>query len=576
MPIHNADIASAFAMIADLLEVEGANVFRVRAYRNAARTVDALGQDLAALVESGEDLTQLQGIGKDLAAKIEEMVATGKMEALEKLQKKLPADITRMLRLPGLGPKRVKTLYQDLQVKTLAQLEKAAREGLIRELPGLGAKMESQILEAVARAADASKRFLRASTAPYVESLVAYLSDVPGVKKVTTAGSYRRSRETVGDVDLLVVATRSSPVMDRFVAYDEVTETLAHGKTKSSIVLRSGLQVDLRVVEAKSYGSALHYFTGSKEHNIAIRRLAQKRGLKVNEYGLFKADHQVAGVSESELFEALGLTYIEPELRENRGEVNASSNETLPALIEPGDLRGDLHTHSRASDGKATIKEMADAARKKGYQYLAITDHSKHLTVANGLDEKRLLKQMDEIDRLNENVRGFTVLKGIEVDILDKGELDLSDEVLRRLDLVIGSVHSKFRLSREEQTERILRAMDHPYFTMLGHPTGRLLLSREPYEVDVERIIAHAKQRGCFLELNANPHRLDLNDVHCRMAKEAGVLIGIDTDAHSTRDLDLMPHGVGQARRGWLEKGDVLNTRTLKQLQKLLAGTRRD
>jgi DNA polymerase (family 10) len=372
----------------------------------------------------------------------------------------------------------------------------------------------------------------------------------------------------VGDLDLLVEADKAGRIMDAFVSYDEVAQVLAHGDTKSSVVLRSGIQCDLRVVPPKSYGAALHYFTGSKAHNIATRSIAQKKKLKLNEYGLFKGAKQVAGRTEQEIYDKLGLPWFPPELREDRGEIEAKR---LPELIELKNLKGDLHNHSTWSDGANTIKEMAEAAKARGFEYMAITDHSKRLTVANGLDENRLRKQIAEISKVD--IKGITVLKGIEVDILEDGSLDLSDDVLGELDLVVASVHSKFNLPRDKQTERILRAMDRPYFTILAHPTGRLILSREAYDVDVERIIAHAKQRGCFLELNANPERLDLNDVYVKLAKDAGVLISIDCDGHSTRDFDNLSHGIAQARRGWLEKGDVLNTRTLKQLRPLLAKT---
>ena len=387
------------------------------------------------------------------------------------------------------------------------------------------------------------------------------------------AGSFRRRKETVGDLDILVSSVKSDKVMDAFVHYDEVREVLAKGTTRSSVLLRSGLQVDLRVVEKPSFGAALYYFTGSKAHNIAVRRRAQQRKLKINEYGVFKGDKQIAGTTEASVFEAIGLPWIPPELRENTGEIEAAEKHQLPDLVELKDLRGDLHAHSKATDGHNSIKEMALAARDFGLSYLAITEHSRHLTVAHGLDEKRLRQQIEDIDRLNEQLDGITLLKGIELDILEDGQLDLPDSVLAQLDLVVGAVHSKFHLSRAKQTERILRAMDHPHFSLLAHPTGRLLETRDAYDVDMPRLIRHARQRGCYLELNAQPDRLDLLDTYCHMAKAEGVLISVDSDAHSVNDFNNLEYGIGQARRGWLEKEDILNSRTLPQLRKLLKKT---
>ena len=575
MPIHNADIATALDEIADLLEIKGDNPFRIRAYRNAARIVGDHGEELAARVERGDDLVQMAGIGKDLAAKIGQIVITGRIAYLEELRQEMPAGLLDMLRLPGLGPKRVKLLYHELKIQGLEQLAAAAKAGKIRELKGLGEKIEATILKAIETRQTEGRRFRRASVTPYAESLLAHLRATPGVKQAELAGSYRRARETVGDLDILVEAATPEAVMDRFTTYDEVQQILAKGDTKSSVLLRAGIQVDLRVVPAESFGAALQYFTGSKEHNIAVRKIAQAKGLKVNEYAVTKGDEAVAGWTEKEVYAALGLAWMPPELRENRGEVERAAAGEMPRLVERGDIRGDLHNHSTWSDGANSIAEMAAAAQARGYEYFALCDHSKRLTVANGLDEKRLAQQIKEIDQLNEGFKGFRLLKGSEVDILEDGSLDLSDEILKELDLVVVSVHSKFNLSREQQTERVLRALDHPCTSILAHPTGRLILEREPYEIDIPRVIEHAKQRGCFLELNANPMRLDLNDVYCQMAKQAGVLISIDVDAHRAQDLDLMTFGIGQARRGWLEKQDVLNTRSLKELLKLLAAARR-
>lgn len=573
MPIHNADIAAVFNEIADLLDIQGENPFRIRAYRNAARMVQDHGRELREMVEAGEDLTTLPGIGKDLAEKITEIVKTGHCTALNKLRAQFPPEITDLLRLPNLGPKRVKILYQKLHIESLAQLEQAARAGNIRQLDGFGEKIERNILDSIKAKADTGRRFLLGVVGPYAESLVATLRKVPGVGQVAVAGSYRRARETVGDLDILVTAKDPAAVSQAFVGYDEVAQVLAHGETKSSVRLRSGIQVDLRVVEEKSYGAALHYFTGSKAHNIAVRKLGQQLGLKVNEYGVFKGEQYLAGRTEEEVYAAVKLPFIPPELREDAGELEAAHEGRLPKLVELEDLRGDLHMHTVGSDGQNTVREMALAAKALDYEYLAITDHSPRLKMVGGLDAKKLDRQMKEIEKLNKELRDIVILRGIEVDILEDGKLDLPDDVLGRLDLVIGAVHSHFKLPGAKQTDRILRAMDRPHFTMLSHPTGRLLLEREPYELDLPRIIRHAKARGCFLELNAHPMRLDLDDTFCRMAKAEGVLVCISTDAHSTQDLAYLRFGVGQARRGWLEKVDVLNTRPLRQLRPLLAKT---
>lgn len=574
MPVHNENIAAVFDEIADLLEIEGDNPFRIRAYRNGARTLRELGRDIQTLIERGDDITRLAGIGKNLANRIHEILETGHCRSLDKLRKQLPADLTELLRLPGLGPKRVHTLYHELDIHTLMQLERAARDGLVRHLPGFGAKTEARILDVIQAHADTSRRFKLVVASRYAETLVAYLKKIEGVQQVKVAGSYRRARETVGDLDILVTAHNSRRVMEHFVAFDEVDKVLSQGTTRATVILRSELQVDLRVVPQQSYGAALYYFTGSRAHNIAVRRIARQRGLKINEYGIYRGKQRIAGATEEELFAALGLPWIPPELRENRGEIEAAHAGLLPDLITTGDLRGDLHAHTTASDGHESLRDMAEAARTCGLQYLAITEHSKRLTVAHGLDSKRLLAQMEAIDQFNSENRGITLLKGIEVDILEDGSLDMPDPILARLDLVIGAVHSRFGLSRAKQTQRILRAMDNPNFTLLAHPSGRLIERREPYDVDMSRIIRHARDRHCYLELNAHPERLDLLDTHCQLAREEGVLISINSDAHSSADFDNLRFGVGQARRGWLEKKDVLNTRSLTTLRSLLSASR--
>ena len=571
--MHNADVATAFEEMADLLEIEGANPFRVRAYRFAARTLRDLPAEVGEMVAKGEDLTSLPGIGDDLAGKIKEILATGTAAAIEAQRKRVPATLTGLLRIPGLGPKRVKRLAHELKIRSLSELQTAAQAGRVRTLAGFGEKTEQHILDALATRLAEAPRVQRAVAIPSAEALVAYLEQSSGVSRVIAAGSYRRGLETIGDLDILVTAPAGRAVMDRFVAYQEVRDVLARGETKSSVRLQSGLQVDLRVVPQDSYGAALLYFTGSKAHNVVLRQLAQQRGLKLNEYGVFRGDKPIAGETEESVYASLGLPWIPPELREGRGEIDAAKAGRLPHLVDLQDLKGDLHAHTRATDGRNSLQEMAEAARLRGLRYFAITDHSRRLTMAKGLDSARLLQQTEAIDRLNATLSGITILKGIEVDILEDGNLDLPDEVLGRLDLVVGAVHSRFNLSNRRQTERIMKAMDHPHFSILAHPSGRLIGRREPYEVDMLRIIRKARERRCFLEINAHPERLDLTDIHCRMAKEEGVLLAVNTDAHSMLDLENARFGVGQARRGWLEKTDVLNTRPYAELRKLLKPT---
>lgn len=577
MPIHNEDIARVFDQIADLLEIRGENAFRIRAYRNASREVLSLPKELTQMVEGGADLTELPGIGDALAAKIGEIVHTGTCAALKKLEREFPPDLTELLRLPGLGPKRVHALHYDLDIHTPEQLYRAAKDGRLRELPGFGPKTEAGIVAALETHLSTERRFKLATAAHYAEPLVAWLRQAQGVDQVVVAGSYRRCRETVGDLDILVTSREPSVAMQHFSAYDEVAEMRSQGDTRATAILKCGLQVDLRVVEGRSFGAALYYFTGSKAHNIAVRTLARSRGLKINEYGVFSGANWVAGETEQSVLAAVDLPYIPPELRENRGEIEAARNGLLPDLIDRQDLRGDLHCHTTATDGHASLEAMVEAARQQGLDYLAITEHSKRLTMAHGLDSRRLLQQIEVIDRLNDRLLGqsggFRVLKGIEVDILEDGGLDLPDAVLGRLDLVVGAVHSKFHLSRAQQTRRVLKAMDHPHFTILAHPTGRLIEEREPYDLDMARVVRHARDRGCYLELNTHPERMDLTDLHCQMAREEGVLVSIASDAHTALDFANLSYGIGQARRGWLEKQDVLNTRPMNELLPLLRKT---
>lgn len=570
MPVHNVEIAEKLGKLADLLEIEGANAFRIRAYRNAVRLVENLPRSVADMVAANEDLSELPGIGEALALKLKEIVTTGHLTALEKEEKQLPPTIGDLMKIPSIGPRRVHEMYDKLKIADLKALEKAVREGRLRTLDGFGEKTEAKILEYIEKKAQSGNRILLVTAEQLIESLLKTIQGVKGVKQVIVAGSFRRRLETVGDVDILATCADSAEIMRRFIGHEDVAEILAHGETRASVILRSGLHVDLRVVPKESYGAALHYFTGSKAHNIAIRSRGVKAGLKINEYGVFRGEARVGGATEQEVYAAVQLPYIEPELREDRGEIEAAEKGRLPCLVTLKDIRGDLQSHSTATDGRNSIAEMAAAARKIGYEYLAITDHSKHLTMVHGLNATRLKQQIREIDRLNAKFNGFRILKSSEVDILEDGELDLSDDILRELDIVVCAVHHLFTLTREKQTERIIRAMDNPYFHILAHPSGRLIGERDAYEVDLERLLHAAKERGCFLELNAQPQRLDLNDVYCRMARDLGVKLAMSTDSHNAGDLYFMRFGVGQARRGWLQKEDVLNTRPWEAVRKLL------
>ena len=570
MPVANAEIAELFERYAALLEIDGANAFRVRAYRNAARTLESLPQSAAHMLDEGTDLAELPGIGDDLAGKIEAIVESGTFADLDALEGDVPEGLAELSDLPGLGPKRTAQLHRELGVDTLDQLRAAAEAGEVRELDGFGEQTEAKILDAIARRAGREKRFRLATAEQLAEPLLAHLRDVEGVAKAEIAGSYRRRRETVGDLDILVVAREGSPVMDRFAGYDDVAAVVSKGETRSTVRLRNDLQVDLRVMEEAAYGAALHYFTGSKAHNIRTRRLATDKGWKLNEYGLFDDDERIAGKDEAEVYAALGLAWMPPELREDRGEIEAAQKDALPELVTLDDIGGDLHCHTTWSDGRDTARAMAEAARARGYAYLAITDHSRHSRVANGLDPDRLARQIDEIERLDDEFDDIRLLKGCEVDILADGALDLPDDILARLDLRVCSLHDKLDLAAEKQTERVLRAMDNRWFNILAHPTGRLIDKREPAELDMERVLEGARERGCFLEINAQPERLDLTDTHARMAKEMGVKLAISTDAHGTSGLAALRFGIDQARRGWLGPDDVLNTRPWRDLAKLL------
>jgi DNA polymerase (family 10) len=568
MPVQNAEIAAMFDQTAELLEIAGESPFRARAYRRAARVIDGLPQSVRNVVSGGGNLAELPGIGKDLAGKICDIVDTGHFELLDTLKKQLPGDLGDMASLPGLGPKRVKLLYDRLKVRSLDDLRRALESGRLAELRGFGPVSAKKLAAALEKPRE-QKRFRLADAEAEAEALTAYLHG-PGRGRIAVAGSLRRRRETVGDIDVLVTATDGAAVGDRLVAYDSVAEVLAQGPTRTTVVLRSGLQVDVRAVPEESYGAALTYFTGSQAHNIVLRSLANERGWKLNEYGLFSGRRRIAGATEEDVYKKLGLAFIPPEMREDRGEVALAAAGKVPRLVAVEDMRGDLHVHSDWTDGTAPIEAMAEAARDLGYAYIALTDHSRRVAMAHGLDPARVTRQIREIDRINERLSGIMILKGIEVDILKDGDLDLPDATLAKLDVVVASVHSFFDLPREAQTARVIRAMENRHVSIIGHPTGRLIGGRPPYEIDMERVVAAARDLGCCLEINAQPDRLDLNDIHAHAAKAAGVRLAISTDSHSTAGFRNMRFGVDQARRAWLTADDVINTRPLGELRKIL------
>ncbi|MCF8112063.1 MAG: DNA polymerase/3'-5' exonuclease PolX [Desulfobacteraceae bacterium] len=570
---HNNEIRDILNQVADLLEIKGENQFRVRAYREAARIIEGMTEQVSQMVKDQEDLTRYRGIGKDMAGKIGEIIETGTLGKLEQLKDELPMSLLDLMKIPSLGPRKISHIYNKLGVTTLEGLERSAREGKIADLNGFGEKTQQNILESLGRIKKSGeKRLLWSDAAPFADALEKYLKGITGVRQVRVAGSYRRGKETVGDLDILATCRRGAEndLMKSFVSYEGVKNVLALGKTKSSVILRSGLQVDLRIVAGVSYGAALHYFTGSKAHNIAVRKLGTEQGFKINEYGVYKGEKRIAGKTEKEIYESLGLVYIEPELRENLGEIEAAEDNRLPELVKRSDIRGDLHCHTRRTDGHGSLEEMAEAAKALGYGYLAITEHSRKVAMAGGLNEKELRVHIENIDKVNQNLKGLRLLKAIEVDILPDGSLDLGDSVLRELDLAVGSVHYQQRLSRKKQTERIIRAMDNPNLDILGHPTARLINTRDPMDIDLEKIIEAAKERKVVIELNAQPDRLDLPHNYCKTAAELGVKIALSTDAHSADNLSLMENGIIAARRGWLSKDDIINTRPLKELLKML------
>ncbi|HYS59096.1 MAG TPA: DNA polymerase/3'-5' exonuclease PolX, partial [Gemmatimonadales bacterium] len=550
---------------------QDANPFRVRAYRNAARTIRDFPEPIADLVRAGtKDLTDIAGIGDDLAEKITDIVTTGELPLRKQLANKLPAGLLDLLRIPGLGPKRVKLLYKKLKVKSAADLAAALDKGRVQKLKGFGPKMEEKMRAGIGQAQVGERRMLLNEAETQATAVVAYLEAGGGIRQMEVAGSYRRRRETIGDLDIVVTSEgkNSAPVMDRFVAYGDVANVISKGDTRATVKLRGGLQVDLRAVEPDAYGAALLYFTGSKAHNIDLRKIAQEKSYKLNEYGLFKGTRRAAGKTEEEIYTKLGLDWIPPELREARGEIALAREHRLPHLVEVNDIRGDLQMHTSATDGKGTIEDMAHAARGLGYEYIAITDHSKRVTMALGLDAKRLREQWKAIDAWNASSRGFTILRSVELDILENGKLDLPDDVLADADYVVATIHYGLNQGEKELTRRLVGAAEHPWVDAIGHPTGRLVGKREPYAFDFDALCRTCAATGCLLELNGHPERMDLPDTLAAAAKQHGVRFVLSTDSHQPGNLPFMKYAVYLARRAGLEAGDILNTRPLAEFRK--------
>ena len=565
--MRNLEIAKLFNEIADLLEIKDENIFKIRAYRRAAMNLESLTEEIEAVAARG-GLTEIAGIGKDLAAKIEQALETGRIEYLEELRREIPRGVVELMAIPGVGPKTAKLLFDRLQVDSVEKLEALAQEGKLLGLPGIKQKTVENIVKGIQVVKKGRERMLLGRALPLAREIIQTLEKLPQVRKISMAGSLRRMRETVRDFDLLITSTKPAKVMGTFTSLPQVAEVLVHGETKATIRHREGIQVDLRVVEPECFGAALQYFTGSKEHNIRVRELASRKGLKVSEYGVFNeaTGKRLASATEEAVYKAIGLPYIPPELREDTGEVEAALEGRLPDLIELDDLRGDLHAHTNWSDGHHDLEVLVEAAHRKGYEYVIVSDHSRSSTVAGGLSEEKLLEQIGKIRALNKKYTNFRILAGSECDILADGRLDFPDRVLAQLDIVLCAVHSRFKQARAEMTARIVKALSNPYVHILAHPTGRLIGERDPYDVDLEAVFAAAKQHGKAVEINAQPSRLDLNDHHARRAKELGVMLSIDTDTHFLDQLQNMTLGVATARRAWISKADVINTMPLGKL----------
>lgn len=586
--VSNQEIADVLRWIAEYLEMESV-LFKPRAYEKAAGAVESLSEDVSEIYEKGglKAVEDIPGVGVSIAEKIEELIKTGKLKYFEDLKKKIPVDLKTLSSIEGLGPKHIKTLYKKLNIKNIADLEVAAKAGKIRDLEGFGKKSEENILKGIEFKKQSGNRFILGFVMPELENIIAGLKKLKEVERVDIVGSARRKKEAIGDADILVISENPKPVMDYFVNIPGVSRVFAHGETKSAIRLKNGLEVDLRVVPKDSYGAAMQYFIGSKDHNVALRQIAVKKGYKLNEYGLFRegkrgkvkgkresGEIKVAGEDEKEIYKKLGMDWIPYEMRENTGEIELAQKYRLPELVDYDDLIGDLHTHSNWTDGEKSIEEMALAAMKLGRKYIAITDHTKRLAMTGGLDEKKLIKHMAEIDKINLKIKiknlKFRVLKGSEVDILKNGTLDIGDKVLEKLDVVCASVHSYFNLSKNEQTRRIIRAMENKNVDIISHPTGRIINRRPAYEIDMYQIIKVAKRTGTILEINSFPDRADLKDDYIRKCVEAGVKMAIDSDAHSLAHLEYLQWGISQARRGWATKNDIINCWPLEKMLRML------
>jgi len=563
MAMENKEIVTLLEETADLMEIAGQDSFRIRSYRNAARAIENLTERVVDILADPErKLTDIPYIGQGMAAHVEQICHEGKLSTREQLAAKIPAVALEMLKIQGLGPKSVGTVLAHFKIKSLDELESLASEGRLRDLPRMGEKLELKIIKSIEAHKQTAGRFLIGTADEQARELCAYLAYCPGIQKITPAGSLRRGAETIGDLDLLVTGGEPEAITKRLLEFPKMADVLAKGPNKVSIKLKQGLQVDVRMLEPESYGAALQYFTGSKAHNVVLRDRAKRMGYKLNEHGLFSVEDEklVAARTEQDIYKNLGLAFIEPEMRENLGEIDAAEADELPDLVQLKDILGDLHMHTTATDGKCSIREMARAAQERGYKYVAITDHSKALAMANGMNEKRVLEQIQEIRKAEKEFENFRIFAGTEVDIHQNGMLDMDDEVLAQLDAVVASVHSHMNLPAEQMTERLLRAFENPYLRILGHPTGRLVLRREPFTFYMEAILKEARRRNIAMEINSFPDRLDLKDHHVRLAKQHGVKIVISTDSHHTKHLSHMKYGVLVARRAWLTKKDVLNT----------------
>ncbi len=570
--MKNKELADLFGKMADILEFKGENPFKISAYRKASRIIGDLTQDIEEITERGK-LKDVPGIGEGMAQKISEYLKTGKISKLEEVKKGISDELIAMMDIPGMGPKTLSMIHKEKGISNLSQLEKAVEDGSLIGLFGMGEKKVENIKRGIQLLKQSKGRMNLGIAFPLAKRIVEALREKTGSRKIEWAGSLRRMRENIGDIDILATGPDLRKIFHTFTHLPEVKEVLASGETKASVIVEGGIQIDLRVVEEGSYGAALQYFTGSKGHNIHLRGIAKAKGIKINEYGVFKGEKKIGGKEEKDVYQALGIDWIEPELREDRGEIEAAEEGHLPNLVEESEVKGDLHVHSKWSDGTSSIEEIARAAQKRNYQYVAICDHSMSLKIAHGLDESRLMKQIEEIDRINEKLqgeklKGFQILKGAEVDILTDGKLDLSEKVLEKLDLVVVAVHSGFKQDKAKMTKRIIRALENPHVHILAHPSGRLLGARDPYEVEIDEVMEAAKQFGKALEINAYFERLDLDDIHCRRAKEMGIRVAIGTDAHHLDQMWMVSLGVAVARRGWLETKDVLNALPLKGILK--------